>query len=263
MTFPTGTESYNVDSMPVLARGIEYSAKEYDVIINRVVPIVDDAEGKDILSSTLAPLALTGFSQANLTRLLTDKTGHEDWKIGEAIAEAYLVDHHHCVYPWPGGRDLKNPKSSPAGCDLVGFQYIKNSVRFSFGEVKTSFDAKYPPNVMTSRHGLSEQLSDLKSSPEVKDALVRYLGHHAVNAVWRKEYQIAAVRYLSDDGDISLYGFLIRDVVSDEKDLRARAKALAKGCTKATSIELRALYMPSGKIKSFSSDVAKVGEVTK
>ncbi|NRR05505.1 hypothetical protein HP570_25145 [Brevibacillus sp. RS1.1] len=258
MTIPIGVESYNVDSKPVLARGIQYNLKEYDVIINRVIPIIDDAEGKDILSSTLAPLALTGFSQANLSRLLTEKTDHEDWKIGEAIAEAYLIDHHNCVYPWPGGRDLKNPKSSPAGCDLVGFHYMNNSVRFSFGEVKTSFEEKYPPNVMTSRHGLSEQLSDLKSSPVVKDALVKYLGFHAVNASWRSDYETAAGRYLSDDGDVSLYGFLIRDVISDEKDLRARAKALAKDCSKNTSIELRALYMPSGKIKCFSSDVAKV-----
>lgn len=255
---PGGREIYNVDSKPVLARGVVYSIDEYRDIMLRVEPIVNDAQGKSVLQSTLTPLTSTGFSETHLDRLLTTEHEHEDWRIGEAIAEGYLVDHQHCTFPWPGGRDLKNPESSPAGCDLVGFQYDRDSVRFSFGEVKTSYEKKYPPGVVTSRHGLSEQLSDLKTLTSVKDALVRYLGYHSENSSWIQDYRVAATRYLMDDADVSLFGFLIRDVKSDEKDLRSRAKALAKDCPQKTSIELRALYMPNGKIKEFPNDIKKV-----
>jgi hypothetical protein len=116
-------------------------------------------------------------SNEALGQILRSDRAVEAWRVGEAIAESYLVEHRHCEFRWPGGRDLKNPESSPAGTDLVGFQTdAATSVRFSFGEVKTSNHAEYPPSLMYGRHGLKQQLEGLRDSHAVKDVLVKYLG---------------------------------------------------------------------------------------
>lgn len=118
------------------------------------------------------------------------------WRVGEALAEVYLIEHRQCEFPWPGGRDLKNPSASPAGTDLVGFYRYNDEVRFAFGEVKTSNHSDSPPSVVTGRHGLSEQLSDLRDSTDIKGNLVRYLGHHATRASWRPTFEAAVSRFL-------------------------------------------------------------------
>ena len=109
-----------------------------------------------------------------------------------------MADKGDCVFPWSTGRDLKNPNASPAGCDLTGFQPVDDEelpYRFAFGEVKTSEHNQSPPSVMTSLGG---QLRGLRDSRKVKDALCRYLGHHAVRADWEPMFKSAAKRYLRD-----------------------------------------------------------------
>ena len=66
-------------------------------------------------------LRLSCFASDNLRSALSAKHPVFDWQVGEAMAEAYLVDHRQCEFPWPSGRDLRNPEASPAGADLVGF----------------------------------------------------------------------------------------------------------------------------------------------
>ncbi len=46
--------------------------------------------------------------------------------------------------------------------------------------------------------------------------------------------------------DVSLFGLLIRDVIPKREDLAGRTAALSEQCPAKTSIELRALYLPSG-----------------
>jgi hypothetical protein len=136
--------------------------------------IIHDDAGVAEVEALLTGVATTEFAVTAVQQILRTTRQVEPWRVGEAIAEVYLVEHRHCEFPWPGGRDLKNPVSSPAGTDLVGFQLpAEASVRFSFDEVKTSNHQNYPPSLVYGRHGLKQQLENLRDSTAVKDALVR------------------------------------------------------------------------------------------
>ena len=252
MTMAAGTEVYTADVPPVTARGVSYASAELDAALSGPVSSIlwDDAGTAD-LRVLLTSLVTTGFSGDSVARVLANRSEPEDWRVGEALAEAFLVEHRDCQFPWPSGRDLRNPAASPAGTDLVGFQETTAETdqhRFAFGEVKTSEEETWPPSVMSGRHGLRHQLADLRDSARVKDSLVTYLGHHANRADWSPRYGSAATRYLRDPCDVSLFGLLVRDVEPRREDLAARAEELAEGCPAGTGIELRAMYLPGNSI---------------
>ena len=90
--------------------------------------------------------------------LLSPKIVPEDWRVGEALAQAFLAAHRNCTFPWPASRDLRNPVSSPAGTDLVGFVDFDRGGLFAFGEVKTSTQQQWPPSLIYGRHGLKQQM---------------------------------------------------------------------------------------------------------
>ncbi len=263
MAVAVGTEVYNADAPPVLARGCEYSQGDLDHALHtRVAGLLRDDAGTRDLRSMMSELASTDFDPRALEAVLTPAiTNLPAWRVGEALAEAYVVDHRQCEFPWPGGRDLKNPTSSPAGTDLVGFQQTGDSTRFAFGEVKTSEQGAWPPSVVTGRHGLADQLRQLRDSSPVKSALVRYLGFHSITAAWRPRFLTAAKRFLSDPSDVSLFGVLIRDVQPKPQDLSGKATSLATGCPGTTAIELRALYLPTHTIATLASAAERASRV--
>jgi len=249
---------------PVTARGVSYTEAELNAALaGSVSRILRDHAGTADLQAILAGVVTTDFSDQSVKRVLSQRPTVENWRVGEGLAEAYLTDHKNCQFPWPSGRDLKNPGASPAGTDLAGFQEtdsVSNSYRFAFGEVKTSAQESWPPNVMDGRHGLQKQLEALRDATDVKDALVKYLGHHAGGARWLARYQSAAARYLADSSDVSLFGVLIRDVKPKREDLKKRTELLAANCPSQTSIELRALYLPRSAIKTLAKRAAKALE---
>ena len=253
-SMPTGQEVYNADAAPVVARGLAYTDQQLDEILQGPVKVIlQDTTGADELRELLSSVVSTDFEQEGLEELLADNTAPDNWRVGEAIAESFVTDHGDCVFPWPTGRDLKNPNASPAGCDLTGFRPTSDDslpYRFAFGEVKTSEQEKSPPDVMNSLGG---QLKDLRDKRKVKDSLCRYLGHHAPRADWEPMYKSAAKRYLQSNAeDISIYGVLVRDVEDESDDLAGRATALARSCPAQTAIELYALYLPKQAISSLS-----------
>lgn len=264
MTIAAGTEIYNADYSPVRARGASFSEQELDVALNGTVSrMLWDDSGTDELRVILASVATTDFSDENVKRILNNPLMPENWRVGEAIAEAFLVSHKSCDFPWPSGRDLKNPLASPAGTDLVGFQKVAasgNSFCFVFGEVKTSSHEEWPPSVMNGRHGLQKQLENLRDSKATKDALVRYLGLHAGNSEWLSRFQSAVCRYLAKPEDVSLFGTLIRDVEPKREDLSSRAELLASDCPSETRIELLALYLPRKCISTLAKRVLTAKE---
>ncbi len=261
---PAGQEVYNTDAAPVVARGLTYSGQQLDEMLQGPVKdILQDATGSDGLRELLSSVVSTGFEQEGLEELLTDDMVPDNWRVGEAIAESFVTDHGNCIFPWPTSRDLKNPNASPAGCDLTGFRFTSDDdlpYRFAFGEVKTSDQKVWPPSVVYGRHGLQKQLEGLRDNRKIKDALCRYLGHHAPKADWEPMYKSAAKRYLqSNTKDISLYGVLVRDVEAKTNDLSNRATILSRACPEKTTIELYALYLPQQTISSLSdSAVAAV-----
>jgi len=251
---PTGEEVYNVDSAPVVARGLTYTGQQLDEMLQGPVKeILQDVAGSDEIRELLSSVVSTDFEQEGFEEILTDNTVPENWRVGEAIAEGFVSDHGGCIFPWQTGRDLKNPNASPAGCDLTGFHPTGDDglpYRFAFGEVKTSEQNKSPPDVMISLGG---QLKDLRDKRRVKDSLCRYLGHHAPRADWEPLYKSAAKRYLQSSAqDIVIYGVLVRGLEVNANDLSGRATMLAKSCPAQTAIELYALYLPQQAISSLS-----------
>lgn len=259
MMVSAGTEIYKADAGPVKARGATYTDGELDEALrDSVASILWDDAGTANLQAILTSVVMTDFSDQAVNRILSNQATPENWRVGEALAEAFLIEHRACEFPWPSGRDLKNPSASAAGTDLVGFEKADTeSYRFAFGEVKTSGEERWPPSVMDGRHGLNKQLEVLRDSTEVKDSLVKYLGHHAIGTDWFPHYQKAAERYLSDPCDVSLFGILVRDVEPKPEDLSSRVGGLARECPPTTTIELRAMYLPRKSIESLAQRAEK------
>ena len=254
MPMPVPQLSYDTGTPPVIAHGLSYDDEQVgEILSGPVKEILQDSAGNDELQELLSSVVSTEFEQEGLRELLADDVVPDNWRVGEAIAEAFVADKGNCIFPWPTGRDLKNPKASPAGCDLTGFQpvdYEELPYRFAFGEVKTSEQKKSPPSVMTSLGG---QLHGLRDNRKVKDALCRYLGHHAARAYWEPMFKSAAKRYLSSNTtDVAIYGVLVRDIAPNVSDISGRARALATNCPEQTDIEMYALYLPLNAISTLS-----------
>jgi len=264
MGLALGTEVYNVDVATLQGRGIAYTDDELDAALkDPIAGILHDEIGKSELDVMLAGVVTTEFQQENLKEALQLSPPMRSWRIGEGLAEAFLTEHRRCLFPWPSSRDLRNLQASPAGADLVGFEETDNPVnrhRFAFGEVKTSGQEQWPPNLMYGRSGMTRQLEGLRDAKKTKDSLLLYLGHRAQESSWAELYQSAATRYLSNSMDVSLFGLLIRDVEPKAEDLKGRVETLANDCPAATSIELRALYLPLKAIENLPERLAKAME---
>ena len=184
VTVGAGDAVYRIGGPPCSGMGLRWSDGELNAAMDgRVAAVLFDDEGKADIEEILAPLAETEFEQAGLRRVLKDPNHLEDWRVGEAIAEAYLTDHRSCTFPWLDGRDERKSGSSLPGADLVGFGNDRDGDCFAFGEVKTSREERYPPGTMRGRTGLKKQLEDLHDRNAIRDDLVRYLGHRAGSAV--------------------------------------------------------------------------------
>ena len=249
MTVSAGAATYSVGKVPCTGAGLRWSSDELNAAIDApVAAALFDDEGKANIDEILAGLAETNFAQEGLRRVLENPDEVEDWRVGEAIAETYLTDHRSCYFPWPDERDERKSGSSLPGADLVGFGTDGDGDCLAFGEVKTSSDRNYPPRAMYGRTGLKQQLEDLRDSTSIRDGLLKYLAHRAMEAPWRAQFENAGRRYLQNKSDVQLYGFLVRDVEPHQDDLRVRVGALAGNCPVGTRIELIALYLPQGSI---------------
>jgi hypothetical protein len=256
------TTEYTLGSAPVTGEGLAVSDHSLDEsLAGPVSAAVFDDEGHSAIEALLEGVADTEFAQDTLSALLGDAREPEAWRVGEALAETYLSIHQNCNFPWPDGRDERKRSSSLPGADLVGFQREGEQERFAFGEVKTSGEQSYPPGAVYGRHGLKQQLEDLKDCRTIRDDLVKYLGHRAVSATWRGRYQAAASVYLRDPSEVRIFGILVRDVAPHEDDLRARVSSLEKDCPPATAIGLFALYLPIGRIANLGRQVMQYQEL--
>lgn len=263
MTVSEGAAVYIEGSAPCSGLGVAWSGVELDSALEGpVAALLFDDAGRAEIENILVGLAETEFEREGLRRALSDPGAVEDWRVGEAIAEAYLTDHRDCWFPWPDGRDERKRGSSLPGADLVGFCSDDQGDCFAFGEVKASSEAKYPPSTMHGRTGLKQQLEDLRDRVSVRDDLFKYLGHRARRADWIGRFQHATKRYLVNSSDVHLYGFLVRDVEPNKDDVRVRVEKLAENCPGGTTIEIVALYLPVRTIEGIGTVAieARVGD---
>jgi len=249
-----GTECYSHGASPSTGKGRSWNDDEFGRAINgQVSALVFDEQGKADIEQLLVGVVETSFEQKQLAKALAAPENVEDWRVGEAIAEAYLSEHRSCLFPWPDGRDERKSGSSLPGADLVGVQQDEHGDRFVFGEVKTSGEAKYPPGAVYGRTGLKQQLEDLRDRESIRNDLFRYLGHHAKNATWQDMFKAASKRYLNNTSDVQLFGVLVRDVEPNVDDVRVRVEKLGNGCPVGTQVELLALYLPTGAIGNLAA----------
>ena len=255
----SGKIEYSVGNAPVIGHGISLTTLELqDALATPVTSIVFDYAGKADCESLLQRMPETDFDSSGVRRVLGDSKAPEDWRVGEALAEGYLQNHRTCEFPWPDGRDERKAGSSLPGADLVGFHWDGQCDRFAFGEVKTSGENTYPPGTMYGRTGLKQQLEDLRNDVSIRDGLVLYLWYRAINAPWKPKFLNAYQRYNNDHTDVRIFGLLIRDVPPRSDDLQVRVDNLRHGCPTAMTIELIAVYLPSGSISTLGTSVVQI-----
>lgn len=251
-----GKVVYEKGTAPCVGTGRAWTDAELNRALDgRVAAILWDDEGIAAVEAALADSTDSDFRQERLGQILSHAGNVEHWRVGEAIAGAYLEDHRACLFPWPPGRDRRTSGSSLPGADLVGFGADDGGDCLAFGEVKTSREHRYPPRVMQGGTGLRQQLRSLRDREALRNDLVRYLAYHAPTAPWLPRFRAAASRYLDSAADVQLYGVLVRDVPPHGDDLRLCVQELATDRPLATYIELLALYLPAGRIDGIGETV--------
>jgi hypothetical protein len=131
------------------------------------------------------------------------------------------------IWPWNEVRDRRTPRASLPGADLVGFCRDASGFRLLFGEVKTSGDARTPPQVMYGAHGMTWQLEASATSLGIQHSLLQWLNCRCRSPELRDAYREAVGRYLCSAGkDLLIVGVLLRDTASNEKDVESRARHL-------------------------------------
>jgi len=257
MVLARGETRYSLGSSPVIGEGLAWTEGELSsAITDFVADIVNDVEGSKLITKLLESVAGTDFDPARLQEILGPTRAAEAWRVGEAIAESYLVNHRNCQFPWPDNRDERRSGSSLPGADLVGFYVDADDIYFAFGEVKTSAEDKYPPGLVHGRTGLHSQLEDLRDKEIRREDLFKYLGHRATNAPWQNLFIKASVKYLKSSTNVRVFGILIRDVIPNDNDLKNRVEKLGESCPSDMCIELLAIYLPARSIASLPARVS-------
>ncbi len=255
-----GLNAYKLGKEPCTGVGITWTSSELDdALTGSVISILRDDSGSELIKEALIPLGETDFVAERVNERL--KRGFKNWRVGEAIAEAYLADRRECIFPWPMRRDARRQGVSLPGADLVGFAMEGEGYRLVFGEVKTSSEMRYPPGVMNGESGLRQQIKDLRDNVDLRYRLIEYLTFRSPYAPWRDCFIKAVERCLHNGGnDVRLYGVLIRDVSADDRDLKNSVSRLTNDCPAKMNITFIALYLPEGRVKNLSMDVLTLME---
>jgi hypothetical protein len=256
MPVAKGTEIYNVDATPIMARGYRYTQEELDAARATEIPaLLTDEEGQEELAAFYCGLELTGFGSDVLQETLEpieEEEHSRGWREGEALAEAWLTEHKECEFPWPFNRDLRHHRASLPGAEMVGMAGTDpDDCVLAFGQVKTSKHAKIPPSVVNAGSKcLINQMRELREDEKLKSTVVNYLAYRAtVGGTWVEKFRSALTKYCNSGRlHMAIFGVLIRDVAANALDLSAAAETLAPGCHRLTRMEMVALYLPAGSI---------------
>ena len=262
----SGTLVYRCDCNPCKGAGYAWSQRELDEALSSDVgEIVRDDLGKKEVLDIFKDGKVTEFDMAGLMSLFNaNGNDTKNWQIGEAIANAYLCGHRECLVPWNTQRDLRTPKGSLPGVDICGIRNNSGCDQFFFCEVKTSSEEAYPPQVASRNPnggGLAAQVEELRDNVNVRGTIINYLAVRAIDAIWKDRFRKATLRYIRDANDISIFGFMVRDVTPDARDLEKRVMDVAKS-TFGPQIEFLALYLPQGQIATLAGSVNQ-GDATK
>ncbi|HAA12965.1 MAG TPA: hypothetical protein DCE41_15255 [Cytophagales bacterium] len=237
-------------------QGISLQEQECRTLLQGSVKdnLLDREERDDTLNQLRALQTDTGFAvsgglMADIQALESEDVQVKNFRIGEAFAEILLEKEFSCRFHWNELRDARNPKGNKTGADLVGFLELEGQTSFLFGEVKTSSEtANRPPQVMTTRDGIENQLLDLGSSRSKRQILIAYLKSKTTNLPanhpFAQDFTTALKNYYSQAAQYHLAGVLVRDVASDEEDVAPSYRRLQGEITEPAGLRLVALYVP-------------------
>ena len=246
-SLPDHTIEYSGNTAPVAWRGRRVvDVERFKAYAKkRAVPRLVDAEEQAEFDADLNALATTDYATETLTSLLRNTTRPQSWELGESLAETLLEDEHGVRWPWNHARDKRTPKASLPGKDLIGF--IESGIGFAllFGEVKSSSDSRTPPNLMYGPDGMISQLAEAACDRPEQLCLLKWLRRRCKHTELWSHFEQAITRFLNSRGcDIVIWGVLVRDTSPNERDLKARAAALATKVATVKRVELDAWYFP-------------------
>ncbi|MFA7559515.1 MAG: hypothetical protein WCY61_02180 [Sphaerochaeta sp.] len=216
-------------------------------LTNQVRSRLNDTEGQDEVASFLKGLALTGLDKQSLEEVLSmDQPEEKAWVAGEALAEAFLQTFRGVYLPWNMKRDKRNANASLPGTDIVGLVEIDGRWRLAFGEVKSSSELRYPPQVMSGRKGhMGDQIGGLVTDPRVVEPLLYWLISRIKENPYKDKFKLAIASYFnSTKKTVSIFGMLVRDTVANENDLKKLGEELRENLSSPMICELIALYLP-------------------
>lgn len=249
----------NIESRNRYYKGVEILTEEtWTFLRNDIKKNILDSEQKESLSELIKSLPTeTGFEMSeslmiDIQSLENDSVNVPTWRIGEAMAEVVLEKGFQCRFHWNELRDARNPKGNKTGADLVGFIESDGQVLFLFGEVKTSSETQNrPPQVMTKSDGIENQLKELYNSREKRLILISYLqskvGLLPDGNKFKLDFTEALTNYYKNHHQ--LIGVLVRDVESDETDLKASFERLKTKIINPQGLSLLAIYTTISKSK--------------
>lgn len=215
---------------------------------NEVRERLNDESGKAEIESHLRGLASTGFDLDNINELLSaTPTEEKAWAIGEAFAEAILEKENSVEFPWNQKRDLRNENSSLSGADLIGLIDDNGQIKLLIGEVKTSQERAYPPQVMRGKHGMIDQLKAYHINRTRQMTIVNWLLVRCKNTSFENKFN-EAFKFFITNGNSGLYlvGVLVRiSVEANSMDFQNRGEALGKVLDGETKGHLQAFYFPN------------------
>ncbi len=214
---------------------------------SQVADRLNDTPAREAFHTRLRDLPLlTGFGKDALEEILDAEVPEErDWAVGEALAEAVLTEEYGVQWPWNTERDKRNPKASLQGADIVGFVQQNARYQLALGEVKTSGENKFPPQVMSGKSGMAHQIDVLATKLGTVYQLMMWLHPRCKDNEFEAPFEEAVTDYCnSGNKKVALFGILIRDTKPNELDLKARGKTLGATVPNAASCKLLAVYLP-------------------
>lgn len=89
---------YTLGTLPVTGVGLGVSSEQLEETLSGPIPaLLFDDRGMVQIADLLEGLADTEFSRENLDSLLAGVSEPEDWRVGEALAECFLIDNRKGV----------------------------------------------------------------------------------------------------------------------------------------------------------------------
>lgn len=227
---------------------VNHNAVYQNFMENNVRARLNDVDGQATVESHLRSLGSTGFEKDNIEILLNARAQEERyWAVGESFSEAILEQELGATFPWNHTRDLRNENASSAGADIVGLIDDNGQYKLLLGEVKTSAENRYPPQVVTSRHGIANQLETLGANATRLITLIQWLVHRCKGTNHEPNFN-EAVKYLFRNSNQGMYlvGVLVRpNIAANENDLQSRGTTLGNTFNgTATKALLLAYYLP-------------------